>query len=104
MADPSRRYDRQLRIWGTAGQSRLEAARVLVLNAGPTSTETLKNLVLGGIASFTLVDGGKVSPGDLGNKCVQEAPWRAACSRPRPASSCRPRTWASRARRAWRGF
>ncbi len=103
MADPSRRYDRQLRIWGTAGQSRLEAARVLVLNAGPTSTETLKNLVLGGIASFTLVDGGKVSPGDLGNKC--ELPRPASLNRlsPRAASSCRPRTWASRARRAWRG-
>jgi amyloid beta precursor protein binding protein 1 len=71
--DRKRRYDRQLRIWGEQGQSRLESARVCLLHCGPTGTEALKSLVLGGIASFTLVDGGKVTPADLGNKCVARA-------------------------------
>ena len=86
--DKKRRYDRQLRIWGEQGQSRLESARVCLLLCGPTGTEALKNLVLGGIAAFTLVDGGKVTRADLGNKC-------AAASRPAFA-----RSRASRVRRS----
>eukprot|EP00198_Chlamydomonas_reinhardtii_P011008 XP_001700345.1 predicted protein [Chlamydomonas reinhardtii] len=35
--------------------------------------ETLKNLVLGGIASFTIVDGGKVEARDLGNNFLVSA-------------------------------
>lgn len=65
--DRAKRYDRQLRIWGAHGQQRLEACKVLLLNSGPTGSETLKNLVLGGIASFTIVDGAKVTPQDVGN-------------------------------------
>ena len=66
--DKANRYDRQLRIWGAHGQAALEACKVCLLNAGPTGSETLKNLVLGGIAAYTVVDGGKVEPADLGNK------------------------------------
>ena len=55
-----KKYDRQLRIWGAHGQASLESARVCLLNAGPTGSETLKNLVLGGIAAFTVVDDCKV--------------------------------------------
>lgn len=75
MPDPkAKRYDRQLRIWGTHGQQRLENCSICLLNCGPTGSETLKNLVLGGIASFTIVDGGKVEPRDLGNNfLVSEA-------------------------------
>ena len=62
-----KRYDRQIRIWGAEGQQRLEKSRVALLNCSPTGSETLKNLVLGGIASFTIVDGEKVTPRDLGN-------------------------------------
>lgn len=65
--DKSKRYDRQLRIWGAHGQQRLESCKVCLLNCGPTGSETLKNLVLGGIASFTVVDGSKVQASDLGN-------------------------------------
>lgn len=61
------KYDRQIRIWGEHGQTALEDASVCVINAGPTGTETLKNLVLPGIRSFTLLDGGTVAPPDLGN-------------------------------------
>lgn len=61
------KYDRQLRIWGEQGQSALERASVCLLNCGPTGSETLKNLVLGGVGSVTVVDGSKVEMADLGN-------------------------------------
>jgi len=38
-----------------------------LLNCGPTGSEALKNLVIGGIGSITIVDGSKVEIGDLGN-------------------------------------
>jgi amyloid beta precursor protein binding protein 1 len=67
MALRSTKYDRQLRIWGEHGQSALERAHICVLNCGPTGSEALKNLVLGGIGSFTVVDASKVCASDLGN-------------------------------------
>ena len=63
----NKRYDRQVRIWGAHGQALLQAARICMLGAGPVATETLKNLVLGGIASFTVVDHKTVTQRDLGN-------------------------------------
>ncbi|KAL8474282.1 hypothetical protein ACS0TY_030929 [Phlomoides rotata] len=67
MAEPKTKYDRQLRIWGEQGQEALEKSSICLLNCGPTGSETLKNLVLGGIGSITVVDGSKVELGDLGN-------------------------------------
>uniref|UniRef100_A0A8C5NQ29 NEDD8 activating enzyme E1 subunit 1 n=1 Tax=Junco hyemalis TaxID=40217 RepID=A0A8C5NQ29_JUNHY len=73
MARPGRaglkeqRYDRQLRLWGDHGQEALESAHVCVINATATGTEILKNLVLPGIGSFTIVDGNRVSGEDVGN-------------------------------------
>ncbi|KAF8409568.1 hypothetical protein HHK36_005646 [Tetracentron sinense] len=67
MAEPKTKYDRQLRIWGEQGQAALEKASICLLNCGPTGSETLKNLVLGGIGSITVIDGSKVEAGDLGN-------------------------------------
>lgn len=55
------------RIWGEKGQAALEKASICLLNCGPTGSETLKNLVLGGVGSITVVDGSKVELGDLGN-------------------------------------
>ncbi len=55
------------RIWGQHGQSALEHAHICVLNCRPTGSESLKNLVLGGISSFTVVDASKVCAFDLGN-------------------------------------
>jgi tRNA A37 threonylcarbamoyladenosine dehydratase len=55
------------RIWGEQGQAALEKSNICLLNCGPTGSETLKNLVLGGIGSITVVDGSKVEVGDLGN-------------------------------------
>ena len=65
MADD--KYDRQLRIWGVQGQSDLERASVCLLGCGATGAETLKNLVLGGIQGFTVVDGGCVCARDTGS-------------------------------------
>ncbi|XP_029636762.1 NEDD8-activating enzyme E1 regulatory subunit [Octopus sinensis] len=61
------RYDRQLRLWGDHGQACLENAKVCLINATATGTEILKNLVLPGIGSFTIVDGDKVTGADVGN-------------------------------------
>lgn len=67
VSDKSNRYDRQLRLWGDHGQICLETAKICLLNATATGTEILKNLVLPGIGSFTIVDGNKVTGADVGN-------------------------------------
>lgn len=54
-------------------QEALENARICLLTCGPTGSEALKNLVLGGIASFTIVDGNKVQASDLGNNFLVTA-------------------------------
>lgn len=59
------RYDRQLRLWGDHGQALLEEARLCLINATATGTEILKNLILSGVASFTVVDNAKVTTQDL---------------------------------------
>lgn len=63
----NQKYDRQIRIWGEHGQAALGRASVCLINAGPTGTETLKNLVLPGIGAFTVVDGSPVTAADAGN-------------------------------------
>ena len=63
-----KKYDRQLRLWAASGQQALESAKVLLLNSSPgvVGVETLKNLVLPGVGSFTIVDGATVTEADLG--------------------------------------
>ncbi|CAD5311787.1 unnamed protein product [Arabidopsis thaliana] len=73
MVEPKTKYDRQLRIWGEVGQAALEEASICLLNCGPTGSEALKNLVLGGVGSITVVDGSKVQFGDLGNNFMVDA-------------------------------
>ena len=78
-----KKYDRQLRLWAASGQAALEDAKVLLLNSGPgvTGVETLKNLILPGVGSFTIVDEANVSESDLGvNFFLEESSlgrWRA---------------------------
>lgn len=67
MTESDGRYDRQLRIWGAHGQRRFESSRICVINSSATSSETLKNLVLGGLHSFTLIDDTLLSDADFGN-------------------------------------
>ncbi|KAH9493174.1 NEDD8-activating enzyme E1 regulatory subunit [Bulinus truncatus] len=64
--DKNNKYDRQLRLWGDHGQAALEASRVCLIHASATGTEILKNLVLPGIGSFTIIDGHKVQGEDVG--------------------------------------
>lgn len=63
-----KKYDRQLRLWGAAGQVALEETHALLINhgSGVTGVETLKNLVLPGIGRFTIVDSAVVDEADLG--------------------------------------
>lgn len=61
----SARYDRQVRLWHTGGQFRLEQAHVCVINGNTTSAEILKNLVLPGIGEYTIIDGRRVLEEDL---------------------------------------
>jgi NEDD8-activating enzyme E1 regulatory subunit len=66
------KYDRQLRLWGSHGQRLLSTSSVLLLNPTPAATETLKNLILPAIKSFTVVDGGCVNERDLSNNFFVE--------------------------------
>ena len=63
-----KRYDRQLRLWAASGQQALEEAKVLLLSSGPgvVGVEALKNLILPGVGSFTIVDDAVVEEKDLG--------------------------------------
>lgn len=78
-----KKYDRQLRLWAASGQAALENAKVLLLQSGSgvVGVETLKNLILPGVGSFTIVDETNVSELDLGvNFFLEESSlgrWRA---------------------------
>jgi hypothetical protein len=63
-----KKYDRQLRLWGAAGQIALEETHILLINSGSgvTGVETLKNLVLPGIGQFSILDPAVVKEADLG--------------------------------------
>ena len=67
------KYDRQLRLWGAHGQRALATAKICLLNAGPTGTEALKNLVLPGCGYVTIVDSKIVTEADLANNFFVEA-------------------------------
>ncbi|KAL9613911.1 MAG: hypothetical protein Q9167_001589 [Letrouitia subvulpina] len=83
-----KKYDRQLRLWAASGQLALENAHVLLLNSSPgiIGVETLKNLILPGIGSFTIVDEELVTERDLGvNFFLTEE----SLGKPRATESCR---------------
>ena len=46
--DKSAKYDRQLRLWASTGQSNLENSHICLINATSTGSEILKNLILPG--------------------------------------------------------
>ncbi|ORY88225.1 NEDD8-activating enzyme E1 regulatory subunit [Leucosporidium creatinivorum] len=68
----TQRYDRQLRLWASSGQSALESANILVINGSATGSSTLKNLVLPGIGKFTILDPAPVDGSDIGNNFFLE--------------------------------
>jgi len=70
-----KKYDRQLRLWAASGQQALEESHVLLIvpdqgekgsGTSVAGVETLKNLVLPGIGSFTIADSATVKEADLG--------------------------------------
>ncbi|KAI8136894.1 putative NEDD8-activating enzyme E1 regulatory subunit [Fennellomyces sp. T-0311] len=61
----TQKYDRQLRLWAATGQTALENAKICLLNATSTGCEILKNLVLPGIGSVTVVDDAIVNDTDI---------------------------------------
>lgn len=65
LIDKESRYDRQLRLWASTGQTNLENSHICLINATPTGSEILKNLVLPGIGEFTIIDNRRVTPQDL---------------------------------------
>ena len=83
-----KKYDRQLRLWAANGQQALEEAHVLLLNSGSgvVGIETLKNLVLPGVGSFTIVDQNVVDEEDLGINFFLE---EASLGKSRGAECCR---------------
>lgn len=50
------KYDRQLRLWGAKGQRALSLTHLVLVGASTAGCETLKNLVLPGIGSFSVID------------------------------------------------
>lgn len=58
-------YDRQIRLWGQDTQLRLRSTNILVINLGAIATETVKNLVLGGIHSIEILDAATVREEDF---------------------------------------
>lgn len=58
-------YDRQIRLWGLEGQSRLRNARILVVGFEAVAVEIVKNLCLAGVGSITLQSSSLVSEEDL---------------------------------------
>ncbi|MHA2430347.1 MAG: HesA/MoeB/ThiF family protein [Promethearchaeota archaeon] len=64
----SDKYDRQKRIKGW-DQDKISNARVMVIGAGATGNELVKNLVLTGIGKIYLIDYDFINPSNL-NRCV----------------------------------
>ncbi|GJQ79507.1 putative NEDD8-activating enzyme E1 regulatory [Trypoxylus dichotomus] len=86
-SEKSKKYDRQLRLWGDHGQKLLENAKVCLINATALGTEILKSLVLPGIGAFTIVDGEKVTEQDIGSNFFLEND-SVGLSRAKVATSC----------------
>ncbi|XP_055376297.1 nedd8-activating enzyme E1 regulatory subunit [Condylostylus longicornis] len=72
LSDKSKKYDRQIRLWGEHGQSLLENANVCLINATALGCEILKCLILPGVGGFTIVDGNVVTDEDVGTNFFLE--------------------------------
>ncbi|KAI8922701.1 hypothetical protein BC831DRAFT_474771 [Entophlyctis helioformis] len=66
MEPQNQKYDRQLRLWQAHGQASLQQASICLIHGTALGAETLKNLVLPGIGSFTVVDDKPVTGADAG--------------------------------------
>jgi amyloid beta precursor protein binding protein 1 len=59
------KYDRQIRLWNVSGQNALANSSICLININTVATEILKNIVLSGIASITIVDSNLITENDL---------------------------------------
>ena len=63
-------YDRQIRLWGIDAQKRLRKANVLIIGLGGLGSEVVKNIVLTGVNSITLLDWRNVVQEDLNSQLL----------------------------------
>ncbi|KRT86077.1 hypothetical protein AMK59_1202, partial [Oryctes borbonicus] len=83
-------YDRQIRLWGIESQEKLRAANVLLIGARGLGSEIIKDILLSGINSLTILDNGIVTEEDrlvnflLSQEAVGKNIAKAALGRARP--------------------
>ncbi|BEJ17648.1 hypothetical protein CspHIS471_0610490 [Cutaneotrichosporon sp. HIS471] len=68
----ARRYDRQLRLWASAGQRSLESARILLVGHDAVGCQAIKNLVLPGIQHFTILSDATTAAADVASNFFLE--------------------------------
>ncbi|KAJ1032588.1 hypothetical protein NDA16_000611 [Ustilago loliicola] len=54
--DEAALYDRQIRLWGLESQNRLRTSHILIVGWNGIATEIVKNTVLSGVGSITILD------------------------------------------------
>lgn len=64
-ADEISLYDRQIRLWGLEAQVNLRNSKILVINLTGVGVEIVKNLMLGGAGTITLMDKSVLKEQDL---------------------------------------
>lgn len=55
----------KIRLWGIDAQNRMRNSKNLIINLGGLSAEVIKNMVLAGVGSITIVDSKNVDETDL---------------------------------------
>ncbi|EAL67595.1 sumo-activating enzyme subunit 1 [Dictyostelium discoideum AX4] len=58
-------YDRSIRLWGVDAQAKLRQSKVLFIGINGLMSEIIKNVVLAGVDSITLVDDHIITTSDL---------------------------------------
>jgi ubiquitin-like 1-activating enzyme E1 A len=72
-ADAAKLYDRQIRLWGAASQTRMQAATIVFVGITGLASEVAKNVVLAGVQNITLLDWHRVLPRDLSAQLLLDA-------------------------------
>jgi molybdopterin/thiamine biosynthesis adenylyltransferase len=74
------RFDRQIRLFGRAGQERIAAQRVAIVGLGGLGSHIAQSLAYLGVSSLTLIDHDRVSRSSL-NRLIGATPDDAAARR-----------------------
>lgn len=64
-SEKDRKFDRQLRLWASSGQSALEHAHIALVGATAVGSELLKDVILPNVGKFTVIDDSLVSKEDI---------------------------------------